>query len=207
MYDINGYRFHTRAYRENKKTANNGVCVKGINWQGSFKDYYGIIEEIIQLEYGGANNSVTLFRCHWFDINRGVRVDNEHGLVEVNHKSSLRNYEPFVLAYQAVQVYYVSYPSQKRERQDWWVAIKTKPRLTVLVLSSSSENSNDLVGDLAEYFQEDGPPCPFVVTNGDNLDIPRILEGDGDPEIVHDEEVPKFAEENRKRRHNQSIIL
>jgi Domain of unknown function (DUF4216) len=199
MYDVNGYRFHTRAYGANKKTTNSGVCVKGSNWQGTVKDYYGIIEEIIQLEYVGANNTIVLFKCNWFDTNHGVRVDEEHGLVEVNHRSSLRKYEPFVLAYQVIQVYYVPYPSRKRERQDWLVAIKTKPRLTLPILSSG-ESTFDPVEVLAEFFQEDRPSCPFIVTDGSSLDEPMILQASRDPEIVLEHEVPLFAEESQKRR-------
>ena len=46
-----------------------------------------------------------ILHCHWFDSVNGVKVDNV-GLVDINHKSS----EPFVLAGQVQQVYYIKYP-------------------------------------------------------------------------------------------------
>ena len=37
-------------------------------------------------------------------------------------------YEPFVLVQQAIEVYYASYLSLKRDKTDWWAVCKTKVR-------------------------------------------------------------------------------
>ena len=37
-------------------------------------------------------------------------------------------YEHFVLVQQAMQVYYASYPSLKRDKTDWWAVCKIKAR-------------------------------------------------------------------------------
>jgi hypothetical protein len=52
---------------------NNGVCIKG-EWAGedTVHDYYGVLEEVVELEYEG-HNKVVLFKCHWFNITDGVR--------------------------------------------------------------------------------------------------------------------------------------
>ncbi|XP_078167089.1 uncharacterized protein LOC144561865 [Carex rostrata] len=63
MYDVNGFRFHTESYGKNRKTTNYGVCVEGENWEGTSRDYFGILEEIIWLEYSGVNNKVTSILC------------------------------------------------------------------------------------------------------------------------------------------------
>lgn len=97
---------------------------------GCYNDYdhnfYGLLVDIIELEYFGVNNQVVLSKCHWFDINKGVRVDPSHGLVEIKHNSILASNEPFVLAKQVTQVYYTLYLSNKRDRRDWWAMFKTK---------------------------------------------------------------------------------
>ena len=66
MYDVNGFQFHTESFGINRKTTNYGVCVEGENWEGTSSDYFGILEEIIWLEYSDVNNRVFLFKCHWF---------------------------------------------------------------------------------------------------------------------------------------------
>ena len=37
-------------------------------------------------------------------------------------------FDPFILAHNVRQVYYVSYPSSRKDKKGWCVAIKTKPR-------------------------------------------------------------------------------
>ena len=54
--------------------------------------------DIVELEYVGIENKVMLFKCHWFDTEKGVKVHSHYGLVEVNHKSNLSSNKPFVLA-------------------------------------------------------------------------------------------------------------
>ena len=49
-YDMNGYRFHTSRHKQTRpgqKTTNNQVFTSGTNGV----EYYGIIEEIYELEY------------------------------------------------------------------------------------------------------------------------------------------------------------
>lgn len=107
---VNGYRFHTKENGQNKATVNSGVCVWGNIYGENDIDYYGTIEEILELSYLGAQNRVLLLRCHWFDPVNGVKVDEKYGLVDVKPNSRLNSNEPFVLASQAQQVYYTVYP-------------------------------------------------------------------------------------------------
>jgi len=37
-------------------------------------------------------------------------------------------FDPFIIAHNVRQVYYVPYPTTRRDKRDWCVAIKTKPR-------------------------------------------------------------------------------
>ena len=53
-YKVHGIRFHTRTRSMNKKTSSCGVLVKGISeGNASGVDYYGVLEEVLQLEYLG----------------------------------------------------------------------------------------------------------------------------------------------------------
>lgn len=108
---------------------NYGICVKSV--QGS--DYYGILQEIIELTYVGARKRYTtvLFKCEWFDVGPGIRIHDKYNLVEVNHSKRYPKYDPFVLAYQAEQVYYAPCPSSSsssNERNQWWFVFNIKAR-------------------------------------------------------------------------------
>ena len=152
---VNGYRFHTKENGQNKATVNSGVCVRGNIYGENDIEYYGTIEEILELSYLGAPNRVLLLRCHWFDPINGVKVDEKYGLVDVKPKSRLNSNEPFVLASQAQQVYYTVYPqSNCRGSTDWWATCKVRRKLFV------AESFNDEQDDLNElntddYYQDD----------------------------------------------------
>ena len=65
---MNGYRFHTNSWSEGRKTYNAGVTVRGNAHDEDGVDYYGILQEIMELQYPGLNErSVMLFSCEWFD--------------------------------------------------------------------------------------------------------------------------------------------
>lgn len=63
--------------------------------------YYGSIEEIIELFYLG-HSSVILFGCVWYHVEK-----DKHGLVRVDRNKQICANEPFILASQAHQVFYV----------------------------------------------------------------------------------------------------
>jgi len=129
-YVVNGYKFHTEDCSKNKNSNNSGVWVQGGdgNQVGDI-DYYGVVKEILQLEYTGwPYKKLILFRCKWFDPNptRGTRVHNQYNIIEVNHTREYDRYDPFIIAHNVRQVYYAPYPL-RRNKSDWWVVIKTKP--------------------------------------------------------------------------------
>ncbi|PKU61615.1 hypothetical protein MA16_Dca027191 [Dendrobium catenatum] len=131
IYIVNGFRFHTKSWSEGRKTENCGVCVRGNTHEEDECDYYGILNEVLDLEYPGEDeNFVCLFNCQWYDPvqNRGTRVHPVYGLVDVKHSRRYGKFDPFVLASQAIQVYFSKYPSGRRDKQDWLAVIKTKAR-------------------------------------------------------------------------------
>ncbi|KAF7835455.1 hypothetical protein G2W53_010314 [Senna tora] len=124
MFMVNGFRFHTRARALGKKTQNSGVLVRGDDSYDS-KEYYGVLEHVYELSYIG-NRKVYLFKCTWWDVarlGRGYKID-KYGFVSVNTHCSLNTNEPFVLASQAEQVFYV----KEIMNEDWLFVVKTSPR-------------------------------------------------------------------------------
>jgi hypothetical protein len=117
-YFVNRYVLHTEEYRHGRKTYSSGVCVKGSTSSELEVDYYGRLEEVIELQYHSEHNIVFLFKCYWYDTtDRGIRVDPHYGLVEINSKARLRNVnDVFVFAKQCQQVYYTYTPSFRKDR-------------------------------------------------------------------------------------------
>ncbi|KAK6777728.1 hypothetical protein RDI58_024446 [Solanum bulbocastanum] len=128
-YCVNGFKFQTEEVSRNKKKNNSGVYIQGdVDGTGQTIEYYGVIQEIIEVRYSGwPKKKIVLFRCEWFDpSHRGTKMDHQHNIIEVKHTRKYRSYDPFIIAQNAKQVYYASYPL-RRNKADWWVVIKSKP--------------------------------------------------------------------------------
>ena len=144
---VNGFRFHTRAHGIGKRTQNSGVLVRGDELNPK-KEYYGVIEQIYELSYVG-NKKVYLFKCHWWDVSKegtGYKID-KYDIISVNAGGSLSTTEPFVLASQAEQVFYVDDMS----KEGWLVVVKTNPR--DLFNMPAQDESDDDLEELEAYQQ------------------------------------------------------
>ncbi|GLU21419.1 hypothetical protein SLE2022_375610 [Rubroshorea leprosula] len=153
---VNGFRFLTEEFTSNRKIYNCGVCVKGTTINSADEtNYYGVLKEVIELlyyEHSGHQETIILFNCDWYDTNRGIRVNVEHGIVDVNPRFKLSTGEPFCLASQAQQVYYTPYPAATdRITRGWLVACKIKSRHLIETSSTSSS------GEVDDIFQDDDP--------------------------------------------------
>ncbi|CAN1782497.1 hypothetical protein LINPERHAP1_LOCUS15867 [Linum perenne] len=124
-----------------KKTQNSGVIVTGDDGDDSAAiDYYGVLREVIELQFLGGRR-VVLFQCDWCDVCdnvKGLKVD-EYGLVCVNLKRMLKTNEPFVLASQASQVFFVD----DRIHLNWHVVVRVQPRDTYSLFEEAYESNND----------------------------------------------------------------
>ncbi|KAL0297769.1 UNVERIFIED_CONTAM: hypothetical protein Sradi_6829000 [Sesamum radiatum] len=73
-YFVNGYNFPIERHNTGKSTMNCGVFVKSSSYADEENDFYGIIEEIIQLTYPLIPNlHIVLFKYRWVDPVRGIK--------------------------------------------------------------------------------------------------------------------------------------
>lgn len=172
-YDLNGYRFRSEKYESNRTglvTTNSGVCVTCTDGNGNALEYFGVIEDILKISWEGRDElELVLFYCHWFDpTSRGVRRNENLGLVEVKNTSRLRKFEPFVLASQVTQVYYLSYACDKPNLRDWWVVYHVAPRDRLPPIDINNDSiETEVSTDHITFFQEDGLEGTFVIDLGD----------------------------------------
>jgi len=123
-YLVNGWRFNVKDRDMYLKSQNSGVLVKDDENAGNL-DYFSILIDIIELIYSGGNN-VILFKCDWWDmysIGRGYKED-KYGFILINRKHKLKTNEPYVLASQVQQVYYV----KDTKYPNWLIVRKTNPQ-------------------------------------------------------------------------------
>lgn len=198
-YDVNGYRFRSEKYESAKSglsTVNTGVCVSCVDDDNNVIDYFGVIEDIIKITWEGSTNlELVLFDCRWLDpTNSGVRRTENLGLVEVNHTSRLSNFEPFVLASQVTQVYYLPYPCDSRpDLKDWWVVHNVTPH-GWLPPSTTNESAppNDQP-QIDTFYQEEGLEGHFVIDLGDDIEIATTYISD---EITNEKDLDYLAKCN-----------
>ena len=143
-YFVNEYVFYTEEYEHGRKTYNNGVYVKGLSCNEFEVDYYGKLEEIVELQYHNEHNRVFLFKYYWYDTtDREIIVDPYYGLVKINSKARPRNVNNvFVFAKQCQQVYYTctSFFMKDQSSVDWLFILKMKPRGHVEVVQDENED-------------------------------------------------------------------
>lgn len=138
-YSVNGFKFCTVSRDQGLLTQNSGVygtfgtrsyaSTSDGNMQFGGVPYYGKLVDVIEVNYQG-RFAVTLFKCLWADTttSRGLNTD-ELGITSVNfsrpiHTGQSEDDEPFILASEAQQVYYV----EDERHKDWNMVVHLKPR-------------------------------------------------------------------------------
>lgn len=130
---INGFRFHVKRFEIYRKTQNSGLVVTAETSSFASRNdnnpvvgevtYYGVLKDIIELEYPIIGKKIVMFECDWVSPGRAQKHD-ENGFTLVNFSMSKQHDEPFVLASQAQQVFYVEDPVEK----GWHVVVRAKAR-------------------------------------------------------------------------------
>jgi len=136
-YIKNGFKFHTRHRERRKMTQNSGVLlIVNTESYASSKDkypisgdvtFYGVLTNVVEIRYSNEFKFI-LFKYDWVDNNRGMMVDSLNFII-VNfnclmYQENKPTDEPFILATQASQVWYVADPLD----EEWHVVMKMTPR-------------------------------------------------------------------------------
>ncbi|XP_042958210.1 uncharacterized protein LOC122293820 [Carya illinoinensis] len=163
---INGKRFHTKQRELRRRTQNSGVLVTG-DEDTNNADFYGVINNIIELRYMEWRR-VYLFQCDWFDVGdkkRGVRVDDH--MISVNMNRTWYKDEPFVLASQADQCFYIR---DLRAKGNWGVVQNYTNRnvYNIPSVSTTIEDINDGDSSINEADQENESSNYYEPVQSDN---------------------------------------
>jgi hypothetical protein len=190
-YDVNGYRFRSKEHEREKSglaTVNSGVCVSCVDDDNNETEYYGVIKDIIKIKWEGSLPlEMVLFDCDWFDPTpSGTKRTENLGLVEVKHAARLSVFEPFVMASQVKQVYYLPYACTKRpDLAEWWVVYQVSPRGYIPPYGISDDSTTSGPSQVQElsFFQEEGLDGTFVIDLNIELDnaTPTVLDEITDP--------------------------
>ncbi|XP_014631515.1 uncharacterized protein [Glycine max] len=116
-YDINNYSFYTKSQDDKISVQNSGVCVDADsdhfcstsdnNPIRASMSYFGVIQEIWEVDYTAFR--VPVFKCQWVNGTTGV-FQNPLGFTLVDLSKVTYMEEPFIMAAQARQVFYVQDP-------------------------------------------------------------------------------------------------
>ncbi|XP_066160022.1 uncharacterized protein, partial [Oryza sativa Japonica Group] len=155
-YEINGYTFYTRAQDMKSTNQNSAVRVDAMGHDGTTATYYGAIEDIWELDYGPLK--VPLFRCQWVRLTGGGVMIDDSGMTTVDLNKVGYSDEPFVLANDVTQVFFVKDMSSKGKKGRG----PDKPKRQVVLPGKRKivgvEDKTD-----EDYDQLDGQPT-FTVT-------------------------------------------
>ena len=201
-YDVNGYRFRSEKYERGRPgltTINTGVCVTSYDENNNALEYYGVIEDIIKIEWEGSLKlELVLFYCRWFDPTpNGLRRTEDLGLVEIKHALRLKSFDPFVMASQVTQVYYLSYPCKDKDLSPWWVVYQVAPHGCV-PLNGANDESMSSEHVIHDVDQEDGLDGTFVIDLGEALDSLVSLGSDEITDVVDLETIEKTTVEDEE---------
>jgi hypothetical protein len=117
-YEINRNTFYTVTQDKKSTNQNSGVRFDATDNNRQKDTYYGYIEEIWELDYE-PTFKITLFRCKWVKLTGGgVVVKQKYGMTTVDLNNLAYMDEPFVLANDVAQVFYVNDMSTKMRKRN-----------------------------------------------------------------------------------------
>ncbi|XP_060969955.1 uncharacterized protein LOC133037137 [Cannabis sativa] len=187
---VNGVRFIASKRDQKRKTQNSGVTVAGTE---EF-NYYGTLKDVITISYTGAY-TVTLFECKWYNTNPlRKKTITENNITSINIRGFWYQDEPYILANQAKQVFYLEDPLRGRDwkvvedishRQIWDIN-DNEDETDVNVVSDSNSSNFVLTVDLGELILQSNEP-PVIVELSDQLVDSKIENNELDENYVAEE--------------------
>jgi len=170
---------------QDKRSTNQniGVRIDLTNPNRNKETYYDRIEEIWELDYG-PYFKVSLFWCQWVKVTGGgVTVDHQYGMTTMDLNNLGYRDEPFILAKDVNQVFYVKDMSTKlkKGKNNDNDSDKEPKRHIVLLGKTNIMGIEDMSDMLEDYEKNDGNPF-FTV----NSDTSILLNNDDTPWLRHD---------------------
>ena len=165
-YIINGFRFCIKTIDDTKLTQLSEVIVVA-ELESGCDGYYGRLLDVFELCFTH-HKRIILFEYDWWNVytkDRGFKID-KYGIISLNTHLKLNTNEPFALASQVEQVFYVD----DNNASGWIIPIRAQPRDYYNMQVASIEED---VGELEDAYQEILIDVPV---RGDILDV-DILEG------------------------------
>ena len=161
---MNGVRYHTFDREKKRKTQNSGIMVKAIV-NNVETQYYGVLKEVLELRYPKnkhGERSIFLFRGDWFDLHgKATGMKDDGYFKSLNVKALRYKKDPFILASQAEQVFYME---DTKYGKDWNVVQTFSHRhlYDVPELETGELNATDA-------YQEEMPSTTSTVKDIDQL--------------------------------------
>jgi len=121
---VNGVRFRCKERDDKFKTQCSGVCTGG-DYESSDITYYGVQIKILELDFI-YQRMVFMFRCKWYNTDpKGKRIVVNNNLTSLDITSNWYAEDPFILATQAQQVFYLN---DRSRGKNWMVVQKVNHR-------------------------------------------------------------------------------
>nr|XP_043639273.1 uncharacterized protein LOC122610343 [Erigeron canadensis] len=157
--DLSDFSKMQQATFPNWRTQNCGVTVQGVH-NDVEDDYYGYIDEVIELSFIKDCRAV-IFKCTWFGTNRRRKhVVYEPHFISVDTSRHVYKDDPFILANQAKQVFYIN--DSLKPNSQWKVIERVNHRhLWDIPEDNDEENLLEDVNLIREDIEEE------VVQNDD----------------------------------------
>jgi hypothetical protein len=137
---------------------------------GNGNAYYGVLQEVLELQYGRnkhGNRSVFLFRCDWYDLTtKGFKMKDDGFFKSVNPSVLWLKSAPFILAGQAHTCFYLD----DTTFGDPWKVVQNYMNRDVYDVPEN-ELGNDGAHEHAGYaFQEDIGETDHIIRDVDEED-------------------------------------
>ncbi|CAN1121606.1 hypothetical protein LINPERHAP2_LOCUS866 [Linum perenne] len=165
---INGVRFHVKERESRLQSQNSGIMVEG-NHLDEVINFYGVLDEIIQLNYI-RDKRVYLFKCNWFDVDkRKSRIMHDGAVTSVKIDRFWYSDDSFILANQARQVFYTKDP---KLGCNWLVVQQFNHRhLFCGELETPNEDDVDIMTSNDDAYQDEDLTSTTRDTIGDIQDM------------------------------------
>lgn len=166
---VNGVRWHVKHIEETRTTQNSGVMVPGTHGDQQ-SNFYGRLVNVVKIGFQDGYH-VILFKCEWFNTQpRFFRKKKIHRILRDYHLTSLNTTnvwykdDPYVLAKQAQQIFYLDDP---KLGSGWKVIQKIQHRHVWDVLENEAAHEVETIYD--EGIDQDGED--IVITSRDENDL------------------------------------